>query len=373
MIKIINIISDTNVGGAGRVLVNYLHNYDRGKFICKVVLPRDSELKPYILAENCEVIEIENGRDKSFDMRAMREIQAILRREKPDIVHTHSAFSGKLASFLCGVPARFYTRHSAFPQSKKLTTFPGKQINGFVNNTLATDIVAVAEAAKQNLTDTGVDEKKITVIINGVEEVRRTSEDEQKSLKSSLGISDNAFVCGISARLEPYKGHSYLLESAKEVLAKHPDTFFIIMGTGSCEDELKKQAVELGIAENVIFTGFLHDIAPYYNILDLALNCSWGTEASSLALAEVMSVGVPVIATSYGGNPYMIDVGVSGYLVPEKDSPAMAREIIRLIEDPNETAKLKLGARRMYEEKFTAAVMTKQYEALYEAAANRKK
>ncbi|MBR3999614.1 MAG: glycosyltransferase, partial [Clostridia bacterium] len=277
MIKVINILSDTNIGGAGRLLVNYLHNFDRTKIEGKVILPKDSQLKPYIEAEGYEVIETEHGRDKSFDMKAMREIQAILRREKPDIVHTHSAFSGKLAAFLCGVPVRFYTRHSAFPQPKKLTTFPGKQINGFINSTLATDIVAVAEAAKDNLTETGVPEKKITVIINGSEEVRRTTAEEQAELKKSLKIADTTFVCGISARLEDYKGHSYLLDTMAEVFRKHPDTVLLIIGGGTQESALKAQAERLGIRDQVIFTGFVHDVAPYYNIMDLNLNCSWGT------------------------------------------------------------------------------------------------
>lgn len=373
MIKVINILSDTNIGGAGRLLVNYLHNFDRTKIDGKVILPKDSALKPYIEAEGYEVIETEHGRDKSFDMKAMREIQGILRREKPDIVHTHSAFSGKLAAFLCGVPVRFYTRHSAFPQPKKLTTFPGKQINGFINSTLATDIVAVAEAAKDNLTETGVPEKKITVIINGSEEVRRTTVDEQNALKESLGIPKSSFVCGISARLEDYKGHSYLLDTAAEVLRSYPDTVFLIVGGGTQENALKKQAEALGISNQVIFTGFVHDVAPYYNIMDLNLNCSWGTETSCLALSEGMSIGLPAIATTYGGNPYMITDGVNGYLVPEKDSHAMAEAIVSLIRSPGKMEDLKKGARRMYEEKFTAAVMTRQLEALYESAVTRRK
>ena len=373
MIKVINILSDTNIGGAGRLLVNYLRNFDRSKIEGKVILPKDSQLKPYIEAEGYEVIETEHGRDKSFDMKAMREIQAILKREKPDIVHTHSAFSGKLAAFLCGVPVRFYTRHSAFPQPKKLTTFPGKQLNGLINSTLATDIVAVAEAAKDNLTETGVPEKKITVIINGSEEVRRTTPDEQKALRSSLGIAEGDFVCGISARLEDYKGHSYLLESASEVLRTHPDTVFLIVGGGSQEEALKRQACELGIEKKVIFTGFVHDVAPYYNIIDLNLNCSWGTETSCLALSEGMSIGLPAIATTYGGNPYMITEGVNGYLVPEKDAHAMAEAILKVMDDREDFEKLKIGARKMYEEKFTAAVMTRQLEKLYEEAVNRRK
>lgn len=366
MIKVLNILSDSNIGGAGRLLVNYLHNFDRTKFDIKIVLPRDSQLIPCVTAEGYEVIEIDGGRDRSFDMKATREIMKIIRSWRPDIVHTHSAFSGKLAAFLCGVPSRFYTRHSAFEPSKKLTTFPGKQINGFVNNTLATDIVAVAQAAMDNLTDTGVDPAKITVIINGVEEMRRIGDSEKLALKKSLGIDDGAFVCGISARLEEYKGHSYLLESAKTVIDCHPDTVFLIIGCGSCGDALKKQADDLGISDRVIFTGFVNDVAPYYNIMDLNLNCSWGTETSCLALSEGMSLSVPAIATTYGGNPYMITEGVNGFLVPEKDPAAMAEKICVLIRDRDTLGKLSVGAREMYEKKFTASAMTHQLEELYE-------
>ncbi|MBE6542025.1 MAG: glycosyltransferase [Ruminococcaceae bacterium] len=365
MIKVLNILSDSNIGGAGRLLVNYLHNFDRSVFDIKVILPRDSQLKPHITDAGYEVLEIDGGRDKSFDMKATREIQKIIKEWKPDIVHTHSAFSGKLAAFLCGVPCRFYTRHSAFKPSKKLTTFPGRQINGFVNNTLATDIVAVAQAAADNLTDTGVDPAKITVIINGVDEMRRISESEKSALKEKLGISESTFVCGISARLEDYKGHSYLLDSAKTVITSHPDTVFLIIGCGSCEESLKKQASDLGIADKVIFTGFVDDVAPYYNIMDLNLNCSWGTETSCLALSEGMSLSVPAIATDYGGNPYMITDGVNGYIVPEKNSAAMAEKIIELIGDRAALRSLSVGAREMYDKKFTAKAMTKQLEELY--------
>ena len=93
MIKVLHILSDTNVGGAGRLMVNYLHNFDRTKFDIRVVLPKDSQLIPFVAAEHYPVLEIEHGRDKSFDMAAVGEIKKIIREWKPDIVHTHSAFS----------------------------------------------------------------------------------------------------------------------------------------------------------------------------------------------------------------------------------------------------------------------------------------
>ncbi len=366
MIKVLNIITDTNIGGAGRLLVNYLHNFDRQRFDVRVVLPKNSALKPLILAENREVMEISGGADKSRDIGAVGEIKKIIREWKPDIVHTHSSFSGKLAAYLAHTPCRFYTRHCAFPQPKKLTSFPGKQLNGLINNTLATDIVAVAKAAMDNLTETGIDPDKITVIINGVEEMPKISEDEKKALIKSLGIAEGDFVAGISARLEDYKGHRYLLESAKLVANKHSRVKFIIMGGGSEEENLRAQAKSLGIEENVVFTGFVSDTAPYYNIFNLNLNCSIGTETSSLALSEGMSLSIPAVATTYGGNPYMITEGVNGYLVPEREPEAMAERIIHLIENPETLQRLSAGAREMYEKKFTASAMTRQLEELYE-------
>lgn len=371
MIKILNVLTDSNIGGAGRLLVNYLHNFDRTRFDSAVVLPKDSRLIPAVRAEGYDVIETEYGRDKSWDRRAVGELRRIIRDYRPDIVHTHSSLSARVAAWQCGVPARFYTRHCAFEPSKKLTTFPGKQLNGLMNRVLSTDIVAVAEAAKQNLTDTGVPEKLITVIINGVEPLRETSPEENAALRNELGIGREDFVCGIVARLEDYKGHSYLLESAKTVLASHPGAVFLIVGEGTERERLEKQAAESGIAGQVIFTGFCDDVAPYYGIMDLNLNCSWGTETSSLALSEGMSVGVPAVATTYGGNPYMITEGVNGLLVPEKDAPAMADAILRIMDDPELLKRLSDGARRLYREKFTARAMTEQLEALYEAAVSR--
>ena len=371
MIKILNVLTDSNIGGAGRLLVNYLHNFDRTRFDSAVVLPKGSRLIPAVRAEGYDVIETEYGRDESWDRRAVRELRRIIRDYQPDIVHTHSSLSARVAAWQCGVPARFYTRHCAFEPSKKLTSFPGKQINGLMNRVLSTDIVAVADAAKKNLTDTGVPADMITVIINGVEPLRETSPEENDALRERLGIGREDFVCGIVARLEDYKGHAYLLQSAKTVVEARPGTVFLIVGEGTERERLEKRAAELGIAGQVIFTGFCDDVAPYYGIMNLNLNCSWGTETSSLALSEGMSVGVPAVATTYGGNPYMITEGVNGLLVPEKDAPAMADAVLRIMDDPELLKRLSDGARRLYREKFTAKAMTEQLEALYEAAVSR--
>ncbi len=373
MIKVIHVISDTNIGGAGTLLINYLKNFDRERFEIKVAVPKGSALTPRIREVGYEVIETNGGRDKSFDVGAIGEFVRIFKREKPDIVHTHSSFSAKLAAFLAGVRSRIYTRHCVFDMPWYLTHFPGKQINGAVNNTLATRIIAVAEAAKENLTETGVSAKKIDVIINGVEPLRVMESDEKKAFREKLGFSEEDFICLISARLEAVKGHKYFLDAAAIVAAEDEHAKFIIMGGGSLDEELRARARTLGLDGKVLFTGFVSDITPYVNIMDLNINCSYGTETSSLALSEGFSLSKPAVATLYGGNPYMVADGENGLLVPIKDAPKLADAIIRIKDDPELYKKMSEAAYKRYNEKFTALHMTRQLEKIYEEDVQRRK
>lgn len=374
MIKVLNIVTDTNIGGLGRLLIQYLKCFNREKFEIVNAVPSGSLLIPLIEELGYRVIETEKGHDRSWERGAAAEYRRIIRREKPDIVHTHSSFSGKLAAWQCGIRGRMYTRHCAFEMPGYLTQFPGKQINGFVNNTLSTSIIAVAQAAADNLTETGVSDKKITVIINGVESMKSLPEDERSAFRKKIGIGEDEFVCLISARLEDYKGHSYLIETAGEVRARLGDerrVRFIIMGDGSIRQELEAQVSAAGLEDIVMFTGFVEDVVPYCNIMDLNINCSWGTETSSLALSEGFSLHKPAVATDFGGNPYMVTDGVNGFVVPKKDSHAMAEAILRIIRDPELLKKLSDGARSEYEAKFTAEAMTRQLEEIYEKEAAR--
>ena len=122
MIRVLNVLTDSNIGGAGRLLVNYLHNFDRSRFDVTVALPEDSALIPAVEAENWPVVGMKYGRDKSWDRRSVGELKRIIREVKPQIVHTHSSLSARVAAWECGVPCRFYTRHCAFEPSKKLTS-----------------------------------------------------------------------------------------------------------------------------------------------------------------------------------------------------------------------------------------------------------
>lgn len=362
--KIIEVSSDSNIGGAGKCLITLLKNFDYEKFDVKVILPPGSLLKPEIEKLGIRVIEVCGIAEKSIDKKSIREFKRIFKIEKPDLVHTHASMSARIAARSAGAKV-VYTRHSVFPPSKRLTTFPGKQINGLINNYYSDSIIAVAEAAKDNLTDTGVNEKKINVILNGVDGLASADDEEKKNIRRRFGICEGEKVVSIVARLEDIKGHDYFAEAAKILTDKGIKAKFVIAGTGSYEKSIKEKIVKMGLSETVLFTGFITDVDKLMNITDIQVNASYGTEATSLALLEGMSIGVPAVVSDFGGNPGVIKNNENGFVVPKQNSRALADGIEKLICDEELYKKMSERSREIFKTMFTSAVMTKNTEELY--------
>ncbi len=363
MIKVIQVSSDTNIGGAGKCLLTILENYDRSKFLMKAVLPKNSLLKPEVEKTGTEVIEVDGIADKSLDFSAVSGLKSLFSAEKPNIVHAHASMSARIAARRAGCRV-VYTRHSVFEPSKKLSRGIGKIINGAVNNYYSDRIIAVAEAAKQNLVDTGVNPDKITVILNGVRGLEMPSAEEREQLKRRFKITDERVV-SIVARLEDIKGHMYFIDAANELLKSGIKAKFFIAGTGSYEEALKKHTAELGLTENVIFTGFISDVDKLMAVTDVQANASYGTEATSLALLEGMSLGIPAVVSDFGGNPGVIKNGENGFVVPKKNAHALAEGIECLLSDADLYKNMSKNAREIFEKEFTASAMTRNIENIY--------
>ncbi len=371
--KVMEVLTDANIGGAGILLVTRLARMDRRRFKTWVILPKESALKPRLERIGIKVLEISRGADCSADFWAIREYVRIFRKFQPDLVNCHGALSARLAARLCGVPQVVYTRHCAYPVPIWQKKFPGKWLIGNVQNGLADGVIAVAHAAKENLTDMGVSPRKIHVIVNGVAGFPPKGEEERSEIRRQLGIPLDSFVVGICARLETCKGHEDLLRSASRLLKTSSKYRFLIVGDGSRRTELEALAHRLGISDHVLFVGFAEDVSIYYHAMDLNVNCSTGTETACLALSEGMSLGIPAVASDYGGNPYMIRDGENGLLYPVGCDDLLAEKIKRMAEDPALYRRLSQGAYRRFLIELNAERMTKETEHLYEMLGQREK
>lgn len=371
MVRLTHVISDSNIGGAGKYLLTYLANCDRNTFDVSIIVPTGSGLVSEIKALGFKVIETEGLAEKSVSTAAIIRLFKIFKKEKPDIVHTHAALSARIAARMAGVRSVVYTRHSVFPQKAYLTKGIGKKISGAAARILSDRIIAVAGAAKKNLTDTGIDEKKISVIYNGVNPLEELSHSRKSEIRKSFGIMPGERVVAIIARLELVKGHEYFIEAAEIVKKSGISARFVIAGTGTRMEALKTLVREKGLDDTVLFTGFLSNINELENIMDIQANASFGTEAASLSLLEGMSIGKPAVVSDFGGNPELIENGVNGFVVPQKNAEAMAEAIIKILSDDELASKMCSQAKEIFISRFTSKVMTENMERFYTAATER--
>ena len=357
--RIIEAISDTNIGGAGILLLTRLSTDSKMNGDTTVVLPRGSALKGRFEAIGTKTEEVAGCADSSFELFTIIKYMRIIRCLKPDIINAHGCLSFRIAAFLCGVPVRIYTRHCTFPIKKIYRVPILKKFVGGCQGILSNGVIAVAEIVKKDLIEMGLSDNMIQVIINGTSGIRRLSEEERKKIRKRLSIPENAVVVGIFARLEEYKGHKDLIEAA-ECLLNTSDSFrFLVVGKGSYEKELLEYCRKKGVLHRIIFTGFAEDITEYLNVTDINVNCSHGTETSSLALSEGMSIGIPMVASDFGGNRYMVENRINGLLYPPYDSCELAKAIKKIASDDSLRRGLSENARKRYERELNAKEMTK--------------
>lgn len=367
MLKVVNVISDTNIGGAGKCVLTFLKYYDKSKIDLTVVVPRGSLLIPEIQNLGGKYVEADGISDKSLGGEGISNLKKIFKAINPDIVHSHGCMSARIAARLLGKCKIVYTRHSVFEPSPKISKGLGKTINGFVNNATADKIIAVADAAKENLVQTGVADKKIVVIQNGVQPLKQISDDEKKRLRANYNVSDEEFLLGIVARLNEVKGHIYLLEALKKLRDDGFKVKLLIAGTGDYEQAIRDKASELGVVHDVIMAGFVTDVTGIMNILDANMNASFGTEATSLSLLEGMSIGLPAIVSDFGGNPGVVTHGENGLIFQTKNSDDLYEKVKMYLSDEALRDNLKNGSKAIFNKKFTAEQNTQNIENVYYA------
>jgi glycosyltransferase involved in cell wall biosynthesis len=364
LVKVLNIISDANIGGAGRVLLNYIRHSDRTAFETIVCLPQGSLLSPALKELGTEVVEAPITPDKSFSPGDVRALHRVIKEIKPDLVHTHGSLSGRIAGRLARVPV-IYTRHSVFPVSPRLKKGPGRAVNKWLNESLADGIIAVSPAAKANLVEMGISPERIDIVMNGVEAIPRKSPEECAAFRNKHGIRPDDFVLGILARIEPYKGHADILQALKILRDEGRAVKLLIAGAGTCEEEIRQLTASLGLESDVVFLGFVQDVASVLSVLDVQLNASWGTEATSLSLLEGMSIGLPALVSNYGGNPYLIHDGINGLVFPARDVSALAAAVRRCMDDREMLEKLGRGAFEDWSARLTAKIFAENTENVY--------
>jgi len=209
-----------------------------------------------------------------------------------------------------------------------------------------------------------ISSKKIVTILNGVALEDRTCEGSSEFLRGPDTPSKAALTVGVFARLSPEKGHHYLLRTCALISHQFPGLRVLVVGDGPLEPKLRKLAVELGIPEKVIFTGFQEDATRIMRNVDVVVVPSL-REASPLQVIEALFLNKAIISTDVGDIPRIAGGCKNVHIVPRGSTEALRLAMVDLFHKKLKGESLTSNGRSRVEEKFSAARMAEEYAAVY--------
>jgi glycosyltransferase involved in cell wall biosynthesis len=229
-------------------------------------------------------------------------------------------------------------------------------------------VLVNADAIRERLIEQGYDPSKIVVIRNGIALSNFARRERSTVLRGELGFPPSARLVAVFSRLNPMKGVEYFLDAAFILAERFPDVRFLVAGDGGSKKELEDRACRLGLGQRIVFTGFRSDVRELLSEAAISVLPSL-SEGTSNTLLESMAAGIPVIATRVGGNPEVIEDGISGLLVPPRDSAAIAAAVGRLLEDEELASRLGQAGMRRVSDLFSLSRSVHELEHLYQRLA----
>jgi glycosyltransferase involved in cell wall biosynthesis len=310
-------------------------------------------------------------RRKVPDPRAVLRLASIVRRERPLVVHAHMIHANLLARItrlFVETPVLVCTAHS-INEGGLL-----REIAYRLTDPLADLTTQVSEAGRQRYIQVGAaPPHKIVSIPNGIDTSRfQPNPTVRQAVREQLGCAPEAFVWLTVGRLEPVKNHLGLLSAFREVAAVHPNARLLIAGQGSLQAAIEQRIAELGLAERVHLLGVRRDIPDLLNATDaFVLPSLW--EGMPLTLLEASATALPIVATDVGGNAEVVLEGETGYLVPVKDTEALAQAMLRVM-NLSEADRSAIGqaGRAHVVQNFDLERVVDRWEALYRELLQRK-
>jgi sugar transferase (PEP-CTERM/EpsH1 system associated) len=304
------------------------------------------------------------GKSVGHDPRTFVNLVRVLRRTRPDVVHSRNwaTFDAVMAARLAGIRAIIHGEHGrdiADPEGRNVRRNRYRRLCA----PLVTRFVTVSDELRDWLVrDVGLSAKKIITIHNGVDTERYAPRD-LAAARRALGLPRDALVVGAVGRLDPVKDHATLVGAFASVLRRVP-AILMIVGDGPCRRDLERRVRSLQIDPHVRLLGERDDVPVALAAMDVFVLPSIAEGISNTVL-EAMATALPVVVTRIGGNPELVEDGVNGMHVPREDSAALAAAITAYLEDDHLRVLHGKSARERVLEHFSLQSMVARYASLY--------
>ena len=369
-IKVMQIIARMNVGGPAVLVADLMRSLDSQKFSTVLVTGYCDENESDYLDEVAQdVAAVRNpglGRSVSplKDLGAFFLLIKEIRKFKPDVIHTHTAKAGVLGR-LAGLIAR--------PQAKRVHTFHGHLLHGYFSSGktrlvitlekvlgfITYRFVAIGNVVKNDLVRAGIaPEPKFEVIYPGLQELDRYP---QTQAQSALGLDPSKKHVVFVGRLTSIKRPERLIDLARFLKVKYPDSWLLIAGAGELLESLSAQAEKEVLP--VTFLGWRKDIGAILSASDIAVLCS-DNEGIPLTLIQASQASLPIVSTDVGSVSDIVISGTTG-LLTAVSSEGLIQGVATLLDEPDLGRRFGKAGEERAREFFSSRAMVERHQRLY--------
>jgi len=292
-------------------------------------------------------------------------LAAHLRSWRADLLHCHLPLAGvvgRLAGLAAKVPV-VYTEHNAIERYH-----PATRVAARTTWRLQRQVIAVSTDVKRSIERNFGERTPVRVILNGVSLDRFVRHDyDAAATRRELGFAQDAKLVGSVAVFRTQKRLDLWLDVAKKVLARSPETRFLLVGDGPQRAYVEQRIAELGLDGRVALPGLQTDVRPYLAAMDVYLMTS-DFEGIPIALLEAMAMQLPPVVTDAGGMPEMVSSGHDGLVLRRGDVDGLSAAVLTLLGDDVTRLAYAQAARRVVSERFSTQRMMREIEEVYRAA-----
>jgi glycosyltransferase involved in cell wall biosynthesis len=380
-VKVLRVIARLNVGGPA-LHVAYLtaglaeRGYDTT--LVAGTLGRGEESMEFVAEAKGVKIEVIDELHRNItpfrDARAVLRLADLIRRERPTILHTHTAKAGavgRVAALLAGrarPPIVVHTFHGHVLRGyfNPVVTFGFRTLERVLAR-MTTKLVAVSPEVRDDLVRLGVaPASKFAVIRLGIELDQRVGSvnGARAETRRVLGLSGDPFVVGWVGRMTAVKRTDLVVRAFRALVDRGIDARLLLVGDGPDRDGLERLAHDLGVIKRCLFLGYQEDVARFYDAIDVLLLPSVN-EGTPVSVIEALAAERPAVATRVGGTPDVIRDGVDGFLVDSDDPDELAARLAELAGDAPRRAAMGEAGRKRVLERYAVDRLVDDVDRLY--------
>jgi glycosyltransferase involved in cell wall biosynthesis len=348
--------------GVKRLFAWMIPRFDPSRFNVSLVSLRKKDLSEETL--DALGIDITYLHKSKFDPATLPALVKVIDRKQIDILHLHgygATTFGRLAGAMRRIPTIVH-EHANLTDTPWFQKVADRALVPFTD----VGIAVSASTAGFLIRARQVPAELVRVVYLGVpleEFSRPRSPDEVLAARADMGIAPGEFSVGTVTRLHDSKGNSFLVDAARLVLNEKPNVRFYVVGEGPLRESLEAQAASLGLADRFVFHGFARDVARVVSAFDLSVFPSlW--EGTPLTVFEALAMGKAIVATDADGLVDVLTHDRDARIVPRRNAPALAREIVWMMERADERRRLGEGA-RVTGRQYDIAAFVRKMEQLY--------